>query len=43
MEDKTLKKIKAFAKKNPFPSYEFIRDMLFFKGQQMEATRRYGT
>ena len=31
MEDKTLKKIKAFVKKSPFPFYEFVRNMLLEK------------
>ena len=34
MEDKTLKKIKTFVKKNPFPSYEFIENMLLEKGNK---------
>ena len=34
MEDKTLKKIKTFVKKNPFPSYEFIENMLLEKAKR---------
>ena len=34
MEDKTLKKIKTFVKKNPFPSYEFIENMLLEKANK---------
>ena len=34
MEDKTLKKIKTFVKKNPFPSYEFIENMFLEKAKE---------
>ena len=34
MEDKALKKVKAFVKKNPFPSYEFIGNMLLEKANR---------
>ena len=34
MQDKTLKKIKTFVKKNPFPSYEFVENMLLEKAKE---------
>ena len=34
MEDSIIKKIKAFVKKNPYPSYEFIENMLLSKAKE---------
>ena len=33
MDETTVKKIQAFVKKNPYPSYEFITDLLLSKAK----------
>ena len=37
MEDNVVKKIKAFVKKNPYPSYEFAENMLLSKAQEWKG------
>ena len=34
MDEKDVKKIKAFVKKNPYPSYDFITDLMLSKAKK---------
>ena len=34
MDEKDVKKIKAFVKKNPYPSYEFVTDLILSKADK---------
>ena len=34
MESKTIEKIKKFVKKNPYPSYDFVEDMILSKAKK---------
>ena len=34
MDEKDVKKIKAFVKKNPYPSYDFITDLILNKAKE---------
>ena len=34
MDEKTIQKIKSFVKKNPYPSYDFVVDMILSKAKK---------
>ena len=37
MDETTIQKIKSFVKKNPYPSYKFVEDMILSKARKWKA------
>ena len=42
MDEKDVKKIKAFVKKNSYTPYEIMKDSMLHKGSTVEEQRRHG-